>query len=275
MLLSWLSKTLSSLLVVVLASATVTTVLNQTLLSSHYIEGKLASTDSYNRLSVALTDQISKQDSLAANPEVTAKISAVLTPAALQAKINGALDQFQNYYRGDGPPPVIDLTDLAAQAQAAGIPIGEDSGLTKPIPLSTNSNGKSASKTYGQVGMVSVIASGVLIVALLAISWKRGRYVALPDVLIAVGIFVGLLALAFVLASNMLTNHIKLDTASNAFAPIARDLASTIMADLAKRLGVAAALYTAVGIAARIWVAKLGPKAPAKPVLKPGLKPVV
>jgi len=275
MLFSWLSKILASMLVAVLASAVVTTTLNQTVLSSHYVEGKLASTNSYQRLSTALTDQISKDAANTGNAAVATQIQSIITPTVLQQKINSALDQLQAYYRGNGPLPVIDLTDLAVQAQAAGIPIPADSGINKPIVLSSNEQARGLSKSFDQVRMGALITSLVLVAALLAVSWERHRWAALPDVLIVVGVLVGLLALAFSAVSGMAGHYVKFDTSSNAFAMIGRDLAAVIASDLARRLGIIAGLFLAVGIGTRIWVAKMAPKTLPKSAPKASLKSTV
>lgn len=263
MLFSWLSKLLASILVAVLTGAVFTLVLNQTVLNSKYLEQHLASTDSYSRLSVALTDQITKKADDPQNPVDPAqvdKLKAILTPTLLQTKINASLDAFQAYYRGNGPLPVLDLTDVAAQAQAAGIPIPADSDITKPISLGSNKQARDVSKSFDQVRMGTLITSLVLVVALLAVSWERHKWAALPDVLIVVGVLLGLFALAFGVVSGMASHYVKIDTSSNAFAPIGRDLGASIASDLSHRLGMFAAAFAVVGIATRIAVAKLQSK---------------
>ena len=116
------------------------------------------------------------------------------------------------------------------------------------------------------------MTSLLLVVALLAVSWRRHKWAALPDVLITVGVLLGLFAVAFSAASGMAGHYVKFDTASNAFVPIGRDLAAGIAHDLAKRLGIFAAILTVVGIATRIWVARLhsNEKVPLKTALKTG-----
>jgi len=259
MLFSWLSKLLASLLVAVLAGATITAVLNQTLLNSHYIEGKLDSTNSYNRLATALSDQISTQAANKGDAATAAKLHTLITPQLLRTKTTSALDQLQAYYRGNGPQPVIDLRDLATQAQAQGIEVPADSAINKPIAITSNSQLRDVSKTFDHIRIATIIASAVLVVALLAVSWERHRYAALPDVLIVVGVLVGLLAIAFSAISGMAGHYTKLSTDSNVFAPIARDLAAAIASDLARRLGMYAGLFAAVGIGTRIWVARMQP----------------
>ena len=265
-------------MVAVLTGVMFTLVLNQTVLKSKYLEDKLAATDSYSRLSVALTDQIAKQ---ADNPEAPVdpaqveKLKGILTPALLQTKINGALDQFESYYRGNGQVPTLDLTDVVAQAEVAGIPIPQDADIRKPVSLGSNQKARDVSKGFDQAHTGAVIASVVLVAALLFVSWERHKWAALPDVLIIVGVLLGLLAAAFSMASGMAGDYVKFDAHDNAFAMIGRDLASVIAGDLAKRLGILAAVFAVVGVGTRIWVARMGhgtPVNPVKPMTKTGLK---
>ena len=261
MLFSALSKLLASLLVVVLTGAVFTMVLNQTVLNNLYIEDKLAETDSYNRLYAALNDEIAKKAGKdnAEVATITAKLQGIITPDVLKTKINGALDQMHDYYRGEGPAPTIDLTDLVAQAQSAGIPIPEDSGITKPIKLETSDQAKGFSKTFDGVRTGTLVTALVLVAALLLVSWERHKWAALPDVLIVVGVLLGLLAAIFGFASGMADDYIKFDTSGNAFAELGKDLVQTIAGDLAKRMGIIAAVFGVVGIGTRIWVARMHP----------------
>jgi hypothetical protein len=266
MLFSWLSKLLASMLVAVLSGAIITVVMNQTVLSSHYVEGKLASTNSYVRLSDALNTEIAKKASAdAETAQFTAKLQGIITPTVLQTKINGALDGLQAYYRGNGALPTIDLTDLAPQVQAAGIPLPADSPLSKPIQLGSNEKVRGASKTFDHVRLTTIITSLVLIAALLAVSWERHRYAALPDVAITVGGLIAIFALIFGLMPGVISHYVKFDSTSNAFGAIGNDLATSIAHDLAMRFGIIGGLCLVAGIVARIWVGRLQSASAAKP----------
>jgi hypothetical protein len=271
MLLSWLSKLLASLLTASLCGIIITLTLSQTLMSSHYLEGQLNKTNSYNRLSTALSTEVAKQAGLASNPQVNTLIQGILTPAVLKQKINSALDQLQAYYRGNGATPVIDLSDLASQAQAAGVPLGQNNPLSQPITLGSNSakasaTAKGVSKTFDHVRLTTIITSLVLVVALLAVSWERHRYGALPDVLICVGVLIGLVALIFDLGPSLADHYIKLSSTSNAFAALGHDLAESIARDLARRFGIIAAACLVAGIVTRILAGRLQGKAATTPV---------
>jgi len=275
MLLSWLSKVLAALLVSALTGAVFTMVFNQTVLNSKYLEHQLATTDSYSRLSVALNDQVIKSANSAdtpVDPTMVEKLKSILTPTLLQSKINASLDQMQVYYRGMGPVPTVNLTDVAAQAQAAGVPVPANSDINKPISLGANKQARGISKSFDQVRTGTLISSLVLMAGLLAVSWERHKWAVLPDVLITAGVLLGLVALIFAVVSGASNHYIKLDTTSNSVEPIVRDLATSITRDLARRLGMTASLFIAAGVGSRVLVGRLHPKATA--FLKPSVKPI-
>lgn len=256
---TWLSKILSTLLVAVLTSAIFTITLSQTLLNSRYLEQKLAATHSYSRLSVALSNQISTQATAVGNAEVSSKLQTILTPAELQSKVNGALDQLQAYYQGKAVQPSIDLTDLASQVQAAGVPVPVDSGIAEPVKLGGNTRMQHVAQNFERVRTVTMIMTAVLVVVLALLSWRRRQYKSLPNVLITVGILIGLLAGALAVGAGMLTHYLTFQTNAEAFTAIARDLGTSIANDLAQRFGIIAAVFLAFGVAGRVWAGKLQP----------------
>jgi len=258
---SALSKLLATLLVITLAGVILTSVLNQTVLSSHYVEGKLTETNSYQRLSVALSDQIARKVTAGdENQQVADRLKTILTSQVLQTKINSVLEQAQAYYlHGSGSRPTLDLTDMAAQAQAAGIPVPADSPLAKPITFGKDTRADQSQHNIINMPQVAIISSIVLAVGLAAVCWRRDKWVALPDVLIIVGVLVGFVALVLAVASNGLAHHLDLGKDSGVFTPIGRDVAAAIMSDLAKRLGVVAIVCGVIGVAARILVGRLQP----------------
>jgi len=224
MLNALLSKLVASLLVASLCGAIITAVLSQTILSSHYLEGQITEVNGYSRLSDALSNEAS-QTNFANNPQAATTIREILTPGVLQQKINGALNQLQLYYKGKGSVPVINLSDLATQAQAAGVPLGQDSELFQPIRLGSYSNTdrvQKTAKTFDGVRMATIVTSLLLALVLLVLSWRRHRYTVLPGVLISIGIFMGLTALIFYLGSNLANHFIGFSTTSNAFASLGR-----------------------------------------------------
>jgi hypothetical protein len=258
-----LSKLIASLLVASVCSAIFTMLISQTIMNSHYLDGQLTKVNGYNRLSTALSDEIGEESGLSSVPQAATIIHSILTPAVLRQKINSALDQLQRYYEGKGPVPVINLSNLASQAQAAGVPISQDSGVLKPITLGNNANTtqvQKAAKTFAGVRTTTIITSLLLLVALLAICWRRHNYIAVPGVLISIGVLMGLLALIFYLGSNLANHYLTFSTTSNAFISLGHDLTISVFHDLARRFGIIAAVCLVIGISVRIWVKKLQAK---------------
>jgi len=271
MLLSALSKTLSTFLVLVLVGMAMAFTADSTVFNNEYVEQKLTETNSYQRLSVALNQEIANKASQENNADtaaMTAKLQEILTPAVLEQKITQAIDGFHAYYRGNGPLPTIDLTDIAAQAKANGIPIPEDSEINKPITFGSNAQLKDASKTFNGIRQSSIVVAVLLAGSILVLSWKRGKWGALPNTAIASGVLVGLLTLVFWLTSRATVNAqtVGKDAAANAFAAIGRDLAASITHDFAARLGIIAAVLLVSGIVSRILVARLHPQSAIVPI---------
>ena len=259
MLLSFTSKLLATLLGVAITTAALVLLISQTLLNSHYIEGELNITNSYTHLSDAMVSEIVKHADQP-DPTIAPKLKAVLTPATLQVKLNLALEQLQAYYLGNGTTaPTIDVSDLAAKAQAAGVPIGEGSGLDKPITLTGNNKVKGVGHTFNQAKMISLAAVVVLAGLLALVCWKRKHWAALPDVLIWVGAQLGIIAAIFTFGPGFAEHYLKFNAASNAFATIGHDLAISIVHDLGKRLAIVAVSFLVAGIGVRILMHKYHP----------------
>ncbi|HSX30330.1 MAG TPA: hypothetical protein VLE99_00230 [Candidatus Saccharimonadales bacterium] len=267
MLTALLSKTLAGMLTLTLFGAIMSNTLNSTLLSSHYLEGQLTATNAYHKLSNAISTEILK-DAGPDAPTLVAQVQTIITPAVLQQKITSTLDQLQAYYKGNGPVPAIDVSDLIAKAQAAGIPISADNNLSKPIPLAPKANLRNVNHRFQGIRLGAILLAFLLVVALLAISWERHKYAALPDVAITLGGLTGAMAFILWIGPGFLDKHVKFDFASNAFASTAHDLLTHVSKDLGMRLGIIAVILLVVGIGTRIWVARLGHRSPVIPPIK-------
>jgi len=262
-LLSLISKLLSLLLVGAIIVTALALLLSQTLLSSRYIEGELSATNSYSRLSDALVNEFvtqSQKDGQQVDPTLKDKLKTVLTPVVLQQKLDLALENLQLYYQGKGNAPVINVSDLVTKARAVGIQIGDNSGLDKPITIAGGNNKiKGAGKQFDHAKLLGVAVSAVLAVLLALVSWRRRKWVAIPDVLIWIGISLGIVAAVFTFGPGVAEHYLKFNAASNAFASLGHDLAVAIVHDLGRRLGIVAASYLVAGIAIRIILHKYHP----------------
>jgi hypothetical protein len=279
MLLKWLSHVLSGLLVLSLCGLIVSTVASQTIMSSRYLESQLSRANGYSRISGGLTDEVSQQTGLGSNPQVKADIQSIITPAVLKQKINTALNQLSLYYQGQGAAPTIDLTGLATQVQAVGVSLPAESALSQPIKLVPDSGTGSTvaypGRSFAGTRTTTIITSVLLALALLAVSWRRQRYGALPNVLISVGVLIGLLALVLHMGPNLADHYIRFSGAPNAFVSLGRDLAENIVRDLARRFGIVAVICLVVGVIARIWIAYEARRHKSIPQNGKALKPVV
>src|SRR5579872_7385185 len=146
-LLRWLTHLIAGMLVAAVCVAVLTMVIDHTLFSSHYIEQQAVQTNTYPRLSVALTNELLSYGNFS-SPQAKAILQENLTPAILQQKISSALDQLEAFYKGNGPVPTIDLTDLAANIRAAGLPLPANSTIDKPISFGSNAKAKGISKGF-------------------------------------------------------------------------------------------------------------------------------
>ena len=256
MVLKVASKFVSSLLVLTLSSAIVTLVLSQTVFSSQYLEGKLAETDSYVKLSTALSQEAAKSSALPI-PNADQLIQGVVTPDVVKTKLDSALEQFQAYYQGKGPAPVLDLSDIANQAQALGVPIGDNTELSKPIQLTPAGTSRKPGQAFNNIRQYTFILSAVLLLVLVLICWKRHNYKPLPNVLISVGILLGIWAVFFSFTPGLLDRILKNSVDSNAFAAIFQGLAETIAHDLGKRYGIIALISLGVGIVVHVLLSRI------------------
>ncbi|MEJ0072907.1 MAG: hypothetical protein WDN27_02350 [Candidatus Saccharibacteria bacterium] len=258
--LKWLSHTLSVLLFVSLSGLISLFIVSHTLLNAHYIEGQLQADQAYSKLSVAISAELAK-DAGTTDPQVTAALQNIVTPTVLQQKINSTLDQLQAFYLGNGPAPQIDVSDLVAQAQAAGVPVPANSNLSKPITLGPPNQNKGLGRSVDGVRLKSLLISGLLLVALLAVCWKRRRYTAPASVLIAISVLYGLLAAAFLTLPSVIDSHIRFDFSANAFAGVGHDLALAIAKNLGRDYAIVAIACLVVGIVSRMLIKRLQPAA--------------
>lgn len=264
MLLSWLSKLVSALLVSILFGIIILAVFAQTIFTSRYLEGKLADTHAYSRISVALSNDLVNQDGNAADRTTASQVRSIITPEVVKQKVNGALEQFEAYNLHNGAVPKIDLTDLAGEARAAGLDVSADSNLSKPITFDSAAKMQRISSDLKLAGYSTLAAAAVLLILLVIICRRRRKYAALPGVLISLGVLTGLMAVFFIFVPNAAAHFIKFGSGDvNSFVAIARDLATDISHDLGKRFGVVAGILLVVGISLRIWLGRAAKQAPA------------
>ena len=266
MLLSATSKLLASLLASSIASLILALTFVQTVGNSHYLEQRLQATNSYQRLSVALSDELSQGIPGIAASQAQPILMRILTPQVLQAKTTSALDQIQAYYQGDGPAPTIDLTDLAAQAKAAGIPVPADNAINKPITIGVSQNAHKQGNVINALWWSSVAGLILCAAGLIVVCKLRRTWVPLPNMLIGTGILLGVLALLIAVAAGLVSHASISNNSAHAFASLGRDLGVLIAKDIAKRLAAWAVILAAIGVGVRMLLLR-GRRNTSNPVM--------
>lgn len=255
MLTTWLSRLVATLLVPVLCLAIISTVLNQTIFTSHYLEDRLNATDGYQKLADGLSSQLVNETGIT-DPALRAVVKASITPALVRQRLNPALDQLQAYYEGKDPATTLDLRDIGERAQALGLPVSQDGVFSKPITLGSTartdviSQHQSAGTRFERWRGFSIVTCVVLTLILLLLCWWRHNFRPLPHVLISVGVSLGLVALVCLLVPGIADHFIRFNTGAHIFTEVAHDLVASISKDLGKRFGLIALLSLLFGI---IW----------------------
>jgi len=265
----WLLRFLAGLLTASLCSVIITTVLNQTVLNSHYLENHIAAINGYSRLSSDISGEVAKQAGLTNIPGATNALQGIITPDAMKQKVNSALEGMQAYEQGKGSAPSINLSDLASQAQAAGLPLGQAGDLfQQPVTLGPQNSGKGhPALNLSGVRTATLITTVLLAVLVGLLSWQWRRYGTLPNVLIGVGLLMLMVAALTYVGPGELSRYLKFTSGSYAFAILGRDLVQNIARDVAHRFAVIAAVCLVTGIIARIVVARLQTKVSEDAVL--------
>jgi|GEM_PF-1346137 len=274
-MLSLLSKFFASLLVPILFIGIVGFTLRQTVFSSHYLEGQLQKTNAYSKLATGINQNIAKNsaDHVLSEQQISSQLSTIITPAVVQQKLNTTLDQIQTYYQGKGPVPTIDVSDLVAKAQAAGLPAPQDNNLTKPIELTPLKKAQEVNNKLKLAKLLVAVGTLLLIVGMVAIAFVRRNFKPLANVLISLGVLVSLLGGGLLLVPSILNKAAKLNFQTDSFATVGHDLATNMAQSLGARFLAEGIALLLVGIVARVVMGKLhrptrqaSAPAPATPV---------
>lgn len=248
---------------VVLALAllgTLSLVLSRTILSSSYLDTELKQTDSYTALSAAISDEITKQSNEAqqTNPQEVAIIRSIITPEVVESRLSGVLAQTEEYLKHDGPVPQLDLTDLVAQARAAGLDIPADSDIAKPITLGSAETEQHVAQTAQTIKTgetILLVLTGVFAVLFLVLCWLQRDFRVVATLGIVYGAFLIVISLLLWLTSSLALHNIQEN--GNEIAVIMQKLATSITQDHASRFGLIGGLVLVVGVATRILLGKL------------------
>lgn len=262
MLLAFLSRFMSSLLTALLFVIIVGTTANQTILNTGYIEHKLDSQNAYSRLSDGLSTQISKdsQDQTISQPAVASQLKTILTADVLKTKIDTTLKQLQDYYRGNGQVPALDLTDVMQQAQKSGLDI--DGGkFDKPVKLQAATKLKKVSNAAKFVGIGTLVAVITLLFGILAIAIKRHNYKPLANIIFSLGIMLSVSGIVLLFVPQTLDKLHNFKTAGSLLS-LVHDLFIVTVRDLGLRLLIPGITLLSLGILAKVALRRTTGKTP-------------
>ncbi len=263
-----LTYIVASALAVAVFVGVLTTVFDHTVFSSYYLEQKAIQINAYPKLSAGLSSELLQHGNIT-SPQDEAVLQKIISPTVLQQKITSALNQLEAYYKGNGQIPTIDLTSLVAQARAAGVQIPPNSTLDQPITFGGNQKAQGVGAQFEKTKRDSIIAAVVLLMILIALSWRRHRYAVLPDISIVCGILLGFVAIAFAIAPHIINHYVKFNFSSSAFSSIAHDITFAIIHNLSWIIGIIAVALLVGGVVGRVVVAKLNPKQSKSTAIKP------
>ena len=263
MFLTFLSRLMSSAVTTLLFVTVVGLTASQTLLNTGYIETKLQSQNAYSRLSDALSTKISQDsnDPNVSQDAVASQLKTVLTPAVLQQKIDTTLKQLDAYYKGNGPVPTLDISDVVQQAQNSGLDIKADK-FNKPITLKATTKGKKVSDTAKLVSIGTLVAVGVLLLGILGIAIKRKNYKPFANILFSLGLMLTITGTSLLFVPRIFNKMIGTSLDKNPFGPLAHDLAVSVVHDFGLRLLIPGVTALLLGTLAKIALRGTGNKQP-------------
>ncbi len=263
MLLTFLSRIMASLLTTLLFVSIVGATANQTVLDTGYIETTLEDQKGYDRLSEAISKEISQNSNDPSIPqtEVASQLKTVITPEVLKAKIDTTLKQLQAYFREDGPVPTLDISDLVQEAQANGLSIDAEK-FNEPVQLTAVTKVKKLSDVAQIISIGTLIVVALLLVGVLAIAIKRRDYRPLANVVFSLGLMLTVTGACLMLVPRVFSKMYTFNEATNPFGSLAHDLAVIAIHDFGIRLLIPGVIALLIGIIAKLMLRKRKQKRP-------------
>jgi hypothetical protein len=255
MLLTFLSRLMSSLLTTLLFVTIVGATANQTILNRDYVEQKLESQQAYDRLSTALSQKISEDSNDPSIPQdaVASQLKTVLTADVLRDKIDTTIKQLEAYYKGDGPVPTLDISDLVQKAQAEGLPIDAEK-FDKPVKLTALETTKPISDSAQIISIGVIVLAALLLLGVLAIAIRRRDYRPLANIVFSLGLMLTITGAALLLVPNVFSRMYKFDASTNPFGSLFHDLAVIAIHDFGLRLLIPGIVALLLGILAKLLI---------------------
>lgn len=263
MLLTILSRIMASVLTTLLFITIVGITADQTVLNTGYIETTLEKEKAYDRLSAAISQEISSNSADPSVPkeELASQLEAVITPDVLKEKIDTTLKQLQEYFRGDGPVPTLDISDLVQQAQANGLQIDADK-FNEPVQLTAVTEVKKLSDAAQIISIATLVVVAVLLAGVIGIAIKRRDWRPLANIVFSLGLMLTITGACLMLVPQIFSRLYTFDAATNPFGSLAQDLAAIAVHDFGIRLLIPGLVALVIGIIAKVLLKKHKQKRP-------------
>lgn len=253
-----LSKLISGLLATVLFAVTLSWVLDSTVFNAQFMKSRAQEANLYQGVAEQLPQLVTSGGQRTDDPNAVRTqelLKSVVTPEYVQNKLEPFLDSLETYLRGEGPPPVLDLTDLGRQATAAGLDVPPDTALTKPTAIFAPKEGSRSEEGPHPILrlMQAVLRIGSILALLLAgllmlVNHGFHRLTVLAKVLLTAGIFCALAALLLRLAPNLLGVMINSNQDLGALKGPLKQLMTSMGLEIGSLLLMVAAAYGAGAI---------------------------
>ncbi len=178
----FINKFFIGLMALSLATTILAFCLDQTLLRADFVTAQADKSGIYTDLSKTLPKQLAGDSPSA--PAIQAAFERIITPEYLQTNFDGYLRNLETAIRTGSAIPPLDLTDLVAQAKAAGLQLSpaDEAKLTKQLTIqfAGSQNADQISKSQPPAKLYRRAASGKWLLALATLATMALVFVTAP-----------------------------------------------------------------------------------------------
>jgi hypothetical protein len=247
-------RLVATLFTLTLIGVTTAFILDQTLLNSDFLKDELEKTKAVESVSAVLPQEVSKEGGEADSATI-AHWAGLINSEYVRAKLGDTLTALEDYYKGDGPAPVLDFSDFAARARAEGLEVPP--GLDRPmiIPTQNLPAREPISNTY-QTSRWGGPAAVLLLGAVLALlCWRTGNFRPLARSIAFAGAALSLIAIVLAFAPGVIRDNLHLRLFESAsYQSVLFDIASQVARDVAVWFGGFGGAFLITGVATWIWL---------------------
>ncbi len=231
----FLAGLLGSLLTISIIAVSTSFVLDRTLLSSSYLESKAQQTNLYSDLARLLPEQIGAHGAATAagQAQITDKLKTVITPEAIRQHVEPALTQMEQFYKaGAAAPAVINFSDLADRARAAGLDIPANQFDQQVILTPTDSPARPVIRKFEVGKNYALFAALALLIGLGFVSYRLKKFGHLLAALIIPATWFAVLAFGVTKLPGLANANFKLNDQAQPLGPTVGHLVGAISHDL-------------------------------------------